>query len=1259
MIVLESEQSCCLIPEEDTVSIRMDGNRIVYQNGQIAVNGKKQHSERKISHNGTYLFFSIGRRKYVISKYENLQGYDVFIKYALSPAISIGGALEDDIYLHDETVERSQITIDTCRHTICDTGGCHHLYRDGKRVETSLYHPGERYVFASLVFIMMRHFILVNQVTDCYISLSAFEKSEEILKPVLSSWQICEQEALPSLCIRETVRFPRPLPVSTSLNIQSVGPALTMGLCSTLIAFLMAYNSYQQGRELITLLPMLLFPIMMFGSTLIWYFIRRHISKKERKQAEEKEMERFEKRLENLKEEKKKLIQLYEKTAEAKFPLPSVLMESWQSSSCHPVIDRYDSDFLSLRLGDGKRKIKMEIKEEGRDTAEECCLSSLETCRREMETDVEVPVILHLNETPHVRIADETEDQAFTCWLILQLFTLYRPSDVSLIWIQEGEIPVQLDSLAHLRGRSGMRIYSRAAFQEVSESLRMENDNRHVYLCFVSGCEKLFPSDSPVLFFHDAYACADASIEVNGQEGILRLVSCREKCVFQPALIRKETFLQALACAAVSHSSCMHNGEYGFLEVNGISHLKEIRKAVLWQKNHGAEHLRCVLGVDDAGVPIELDLHEKGDGPHGLIAGTTGSGKSECIISMILSLAIRYSPADLQIVIIDFKGTGLLQALSEKKKPLKHIAGSLSNLDAQDGERVLVSLKRECQYRESLFDAMHMAAGHDISSIDAYSSCWQKEYELPYLAHLFIVIDEFAQLKKENPQFMDELVSIARVGRSLGMHMLLSTQKPSGIVSGQIASNTRYRICLKVNDPEDSRDMLNDTCAAVIARPGEFYVNTDGIMRHGCCGYSGRRYVRSERDMEVYNSFREQLFKTEETGPSERQCAVHALLSIPSDAFRVRPLWPERINAVTFAQLKTVPEAIGIIDDFHLGQYRPFCLSSRLLVLCDQTAAAVSFVRACLCHALPEDREIYLLTSFSRHDLPQIRGISGILSYEDDDALDRLRTRLKGTRRALVIMDDTALFLQESEERTQLLKQWCRRENGLQIIAVIRQNQDLSHRLAVLFQQKIVLSAIHEREISDFFEKTYHGAFKEENAFLIRENGHCMRGVYPAVSDEDLVQVQRKAGSYYTMPILPEVFISDEADVIGFYLDDLAKFRIDAERQLIVISHYDVTSLPLFHHLKAQGKDCVFDYEGRDTEAEAVFTLCDVYERSPLRKRKDALLLFMGTGFRKQFALKAYLSRELKENEGIVFDHGRARRVRLAEYREAEWQKEL
>ena len=264
-----------------------------------------------------------------------------------------------------------------------------------------------------------------------------------------------------------------------------------------------------------------------------------------------------------------------------------------------------------------------------------------------------------------------------------------------------------------------------------------------------------------------------------------------------------------------------------------------------WRKNSTQNSLRAPVGMAEDGRVIFLDLHEKGHGPHGLIAGMTGSGKSEMLQTLILSLALRYSPEQIGFFLIDYKGGGMANLF----EGLPHLIGSISNLSGNMIYRAMVSIRSENERRQRLFNR----AG--VNSIGDYGRLYSSKRVEEPLPHILMIIDEFAELKRNEPDFMKELISVAQVGRSLGVHLILATQKPSGTVDDNIFSNSRFRICLRVQDKQDSLDMLHRPEAAYISNPGRAYLQVGNDEMFECfqAGYTMEPYEeRGDRESQIF-----------------------------------------------------------------------------------------------------------------------------------------------------------------------------------------------------------------------------------------------------------------------------------------------------------------------------------------------------------------------------------------------------------------------
>lgn len=289
----------------------------------------------------------------------------------------------------------------------------------------------------------------------------------------------------------------------------------------------------------------------------------------------------------------------------------------------------------------------------------------------------------------------------------------------------------------------------------------------------------------------------------------------------------------------------------GFLEMYDVGKVEQLNSSQRWKNSNPMLNLSAPVGVGKNGEKIAIDLHEKFHGPHGLIAGMTGSGKSEFIISYILSMAINYHPYEVQFILIDYKGGGLAGAFENKQTGMKlpHLVGTITNLDANEIKRSLSSIESELKRRQALFNQAREASGE--STIDIYK--YQKLYrdgvvKIP-VSHLFIISDEFAELKNQQPEFMAQLISTARIGRSLGVHLILATQKPSGVVDPQIWSNTRFRVCLRVQEKTDSNEVIKCPDAAYLKQTGRFYfqVGYNEVFTLGQAAWAGGKYYPQEK----------------------------------------------------------------------------------------------------------------------------------------------------------------------------------------------------------------------------------------------------------------------------------------------------------------------------------------------------------------------------------------------------------------------------
>ncbi len=387
-----------------------------------------------------------------------------------------------------------------------------------------------------------------------------------------------------------------------------------------------------------------------------------------------------------------------------------------------------------------------------------------------------------------------------------------------------------------------------------------------------------------------------------------------------------------------------------FLQMYKAGNVDDLDIESHWDNNNSAKSLAAPIGVTAGGEVFNLDLHEAYHGCHGLVAGTTGSGKSEFLQAFILSLAINYSPKEVAFVLVDFKGGDMARPFMAKPftPSLPHLSATISNLSGNILYRALVSLEAEIKSRQRIFNDSAAALGVDKLDINSYHKYYKGGRLDTPLPHLVIIIDEFAQLKTQQPEFLAQLINVAQVGRSLGIHLILATQKPSGIVDPQIMSNSRFRVCLKVADKQDSIDMINKPDSAFIKNPGRLYlqVGYDEIYECIQSGYSGADYVPTKTympDDEITVQMTDNTanpihsakidLSGDKSDKTQLEAIVAEIVSLgQKKGFAAKPLWldmlPEKVvlNTLERGKKGLCSATIGLADYVRTQEQKPLTI---------------------------------------------------------------------------------------------------------------------------------------------------------------------------------------------------------------------------------------------------------------------------------------------------------------------------------------------
>lgn len=539
------------------------------------------------------------------------------------------------------------------------------------------------------------------------------------------------------------------------------------------------------------------------------------------------------------------------------------------------------SDFLTLRLGIGSVPATLKAKYDKKyltlesDSLEE----EPEKIAREFEKINELPVCMDLFHSEISGIAGSENDiLAILNPLVLQMVTHHSYDDVKIVLLlKEEQLPwwTWVKYIPHLWDEDftvrhmlcGQAIahkmlgylYDIFKDRELKKSKSEYATSQFSHYVFIVGDSSLLENEPINKYLYNGYSSIGISslfiaerkeflpmncksiVEVRGKTGEYINRVTLEKSTFTVDKVETSALEKAarvLAPCRIKKSEAHFTlpKSITLLEMLKIDRVEGIDVISRWKQNKTYKDMGVPIGARAGGELFYLDMqaYEASHGPHGLVAGTTGSGKSELLQSIIISLAINFHPHDIVFVLIDYKGGGMADIF----KGMPHLVGTITNLGGNQTNRALVSIKSELKRRQEIF------AKYEVNNIDKYQKLYHNGTAKQPLPHLIMIADEFAELKAEQPDFMKELVSTARVGRSLGVHLILATQKPAGVVDDQIWSNSRFKICLKVQDEADSKDVIKRPDAALIKEPGRAYiqVGNDEIFELFQSTWSGADY---------------------------------------------------------------------------------------------------------------------------------------------------------------------------------------------------------------------------------------------------------------------------------------------------------------------------------------------------------------------------------------------------------------------------------
>ena len=619
-------------------------------------------------------------------------------------------------------------------------------------------------------------------------------------------------------------------------------------------------------------------------------------------------------------------------------------------------------------------------------------------------------------------------------------------------------------------------------------------------------------------------------------------------------------FLKQLPSYVLNTKKYNHSETITLFDMYG----KNLNLAQRYQSLIDKSHI--LVGLKENGAILKFDLSEAGIGPHLLITGSTGSGKSELVLTILLGIALNYTAEEASIALIDYKGTGLKEALSYNEYVLPHLSLSLTNLNPLEFDRSLKAFEFELLKRERLFKRLAELAHASIMNLKDYQA-FNQQFKLENLSEFFIVIDEFAELKKERPDFMHEINRVARVGRSLGFHLILVTQKLGGVIDQEIAANISARIALKTNTIEDSYEMINSKEAFSIKHPGEFYVLSQKGLSFGRAIYT-RAFVDSKVNQTVCivdHRLNQIASIKNESQNQERQISYlikqiidyHQSLNFSKSSIFLKPLQKQFFNELVVKYDYLFNEKTLL-----LGEYDDYANMHQDLLLCDLRKnpflilhtnlfkCAGCWLNNILASLKNQFFHVVLVTYIPKRWQAYSNALEIVDANNREDLLFMLR-RIEVFKEPLMLLIDDYLILKDNEQFEEtLIKIMLKPFNqNFYLQLLLTHGQRLPYRLLQLF--KIYSDANSKDELMNVY-----GLYNEHSEEFVYKHDERLIGFKMAENDV-IESCQNTSQLVIKIPKVRKCIKEDKTILLGYTHSMRSPYYLQADWHCLFISWYD------------------------------------------------------------------------------------------------------
>lgn len=888
------------------------------------------------------------------------------------------------------------------------TNGC---YVNGDRITRHTVVPGDVIYLGNVMLLMGKDSIFVpEQIADTRLSEISYCKTV-----------IEEKEAGTAICLtpepvqKLTMEIELPLAKGTQENLPAIfvlGPSITMGLSSTAMGMFSFWLAAERKQDLLSVVPTLLMSLSMALGTILWPLLSKRYERKQQRRKEEKRCYVYSCYLLEVKQRIQQAMQ--EETAYLQhwYPPVSKLCVDFLAQKPYRLRCVNHADWLHVVLGQGSCPAGVDLQiPHVSSMTQDVLLDKLHGLQAGQFRLENVPIVADLRECQSLCLEGERSVCIDTLLNILLQLVIQQPEKETRICIAADKALIsreKLFCLPHLFvDRQRLLVWdetSAGRCRRLLEAVVDDEGIKDVIVCILEPCL----TDSLQLPAHEKIHqlrwsdtlnnAADLQLQINGRSvrwpqrhADFTIDTCTERQ-------RRAAFVQR---SAYPKDSARGKKMLSFLKLFHCHSVEELQIASRYQGSDAAKSLRVIIGQSADGGELYLDAHEHSHGPHGLLAGMTGSGKSECLLTYLLSLAVTFSCQDVSFLLIDFKGGTMANALAK----LPHTAGIITNLDKGILMRCMCAIEGELTRRQQQLADTGERYGISSMDIDKYMQLRKQHPSLTAMPHLFLVADEFAELKQLFPAVLDHLRQCARIGRSLGIHLLLATQKPFGVVDEQIWSNARFRLCLKVADRNDSMDMLKKDSAVHLQHPGQLFlqVGHDEVFVQGQSAWTQAPYDPCGKEAsDLYLSYYDSDGNMQDlpmaggtVAKTELEAVCDALCAISTE--RAAPLWMPPLKPNLQQEelpAKETALTLGLLDDLAHQQQIPFSMSvwdGRNLAVCGMVGSGKSmFVETLIQSCLVKSENILYLFDFDKPlfmKYAQYQQVAAVFQREDAEGI--------------------------------------------------------------------------------------------------------------------------------------------------------------------------------------------------------------------------------------------------------------------------------